>query len=84
MVALRKKILRKNLKNRNANIKKNEMCYNISDLDDVSPIKNQLSEKTKRNNACLIKKIAKSCPDRRAEVYSHTLRNDDEKIKKKN
>ena len=67
---------RENIRNRKENIKKNEICSNISDLDNISPIKNKLSEKTIRNKSAKIKDIAKSST---AEILSHVIKKSDRK-----
>ena len=71
---------RENIRNRKENIKKNEICSNISDLDNISPIKNKLSEKTIRNKSAKIKDIAKSST---AEILSHVIKKTDPKERQK-
>ena len=71
---------RENIRNRKENIKKNEICSNISDLDNISPIKNKLSEKTIRNKSAKIKDIAKSST---AEILSHVIKKSDPKERQK-
>ena len=73
---------RENIKNHNANINKNEISYKLSDLENVSPCKQKLSIKTKRNNTSLMKKIAGSSPNTQREKYTHLLQNAKPKVRK--
>ena len=73
---------RENIKNRNANINKNEICYKLSDLDNVSPCKQKLSVKTKRNNTSRMKKIAGPSHNTQREKYTHLLKNANPKVRK--